>query len=286
MSTIEQWRVRAYDENVNMHFQQMTSRLRDAVRFKPGVRGKAKGFDRLDITEAQDKPARGADVEYQDPEHSRRWAIPMPRFVAVLLDDADEARMLHDPKSEYAMTGAAGCNRKIDSLILTAALGTALSGEEAGSTATFDTTNNQIAHGSTGLSIAKLTSAKEILDANECDEEDRHIVVRARQLKNLLDDTTVTSSDYNSVKALVRGEIDTFLGFKFHRTQLVAHASSIASVVAWQKKAIGLAMVKDLRSRISEIPTKHYSDQIYVDFDAGAVRVFEEGVVEIQCWEA
>jgi hypothetical protein len=54
-----------------------------------------------------------------------------------------------------------------------------------------------------------------LFDDNEVDENDRFALLAPQQLSDLLAVEEVTSSDYNAVKTLVAGQIDTFLGFKF-----------------------------------------------------------------------
>ena len=65
-----------------------------------------------------------------------------------------------------------------------------------------------------------MLDAKKILDENETDpEETRYLVCTANQLSDFLNIAEVKSSDYNSIKALVQGEVDTYLGFKFIRSE-------------------------------------------------------------------
>ena len=77
------------------------------------------------------------------------------------------------------------------------------------------TTTNLVAVGVTNLTIEKLLEAKYMMDANNVPMEGRFWLGHANQQQALLKETEITSSDYNSIKALVRGEVDTFLGFKF-----------------------------------------------------------------------
>ena len=90
--------------------------------------------------------------------------------------------------------------RAIDDLIIAAATGNAVDGD--GSNVALPA-GQKIAHGSAGLTLAKLISAKEILDGNEVDEEDRFFVLGSQQVSNFLNTTEVKSADYNSIKAFV-----------------------------------------------------------------------------------
>jgi hypothetical protein len=109
--------------------------------------------------------------------------------------------------------------------------------------------------------------------------------VTSNQVEALLNDSTLTSADYNTVRALVSGEIDTSVGFKFIRTELLAVASSIRTCIAWTKSAIVLGIGQDVTGRIEERADKNYSTQVFMSMDIGATRLEEVGVVDIQCDE-
>jgi len=114
--------------------------------------------------------------------------------------------MLIDPTSTYARAAAAAIGRAMDDAIITAATGTALTGVSGGTSTTM-LAANQIAHGSAGLTVAKLVSANKVLDNADVDPSiPRYIVVGPEQVEDLLNNSTVTSSDYNSIKALVHGK--------------------------------------------------------------------------------
>ena len=194
--------------------------------------------------------------------------------------------MLIDPTSPYAMNGAYALGRAMDSLIITAALGTALTGENGSTSTAFDTANQQIVVGATGLTIAKLSAAKKILMTNEVDVENDplYIAVTATQLDELLGTTEVTSADFNTVKALVQGTVDSFMGFKFIHTELLGlDGSGDRRCIAWAKSGLHLGMWNDINTKISERADKSYATQVYVKGTFGATRVEEGKVVEIIC---
>lgn len=119
-----------------------------------------------------------------------------------LIDDADKVRMLIDPTSTYARAAAAAIGRSMDDAIITAATGTSLTGK-AGGTSTSMLAANQIANGSADMTIAKLIEAKKILDDGSVDPSiPRHIAVGPDQIEALLNTTSVTSSDFNTVDGL------------------------------------------------------------------------------------
>jgi len=140
---------------------------------------------------------------------------------------------------------------------------------------------------SSGLTIGKLRKAKQILDRNEVDPtERRYIACTAKQITDLLQTTQVTSSDFNTVKALVAGEINTFMGFEFVRTELVrTNASSNRRVACWAQSGLLLAVGSDITVDIGPRRDKRNATQVYVSATFGATRMEEEKVVEIICAE-
>src|SRR5690606_11910239 len=78
----------------------------------------------------------------------------------------------------------------------------------------------KIPHGNAGFTLQKWLQMKEIIDSSDVDpDEPRFLIITAKQVTNVLTTTEIKSADYNSVKALSEGRIDTFLGFKVIRTQ-------------------------------------------------------------------
>jgi hypothetical protein len=277
--------VEQYKSNVFHLAQQKGSKLRDAVRTESIV-GKSHFFERIGSTAAVKRTSRHADTPRVDTPHSRRKVTMDDYDWADLIDDSDKVRLLISPQSEYAKAGAYAMGRTMDDVIIAAATGNAFGGVSGGSTIALPA-GQKIAHGSTGLTIAKLISAKEKLDAANVDpDEARVLVCSAKQISDLLGTTQITSADFNSVKALVQGDIDTFMGFKFIRSErLGLDGNSNRQVLAFTNTSMGLALGKDIQTKISERADKNYSTQVYLCMTIGATRVEDEKVIEIACTE-
>ena len=277
--------VEQYKSNVFHLAQQKGSRLRDAVRTET-VTGKSHFFERIGSVAAQKRTSRHSDTPRMDTPHSRRKVTMDDYDWADLIDNEDKVRMLISPQSEYAMAGAWAMGRAMDDAIISAATGNAFGGVSGGTTVALPAAQ-KIAHGSAGLTLEKLIEAKEILDANDVDpDEPRYCVVTSKQMSNLLNITKVTSADYASVKSLVQGQIDTYLGFKFLRIErLGLDSNSDRQVLAFTQSGIGLAVGQDVNTRISERADKNYATQVFLSMTIGATRVEDEKVVEIACNE-
>lgn len=95
----------------------------------------------------------------------------------------------------------------------------------------------------------------------------------------------MTSADYNTIKALVNGEINTYLGFTWHKSTRLPKSGSIRSCYAWHEAGIGVAIGKEIRPRIDVLPGKNYATQVYICMTIGATRVEEARVVQIDIVE-
>jgi len=275
--------VQQYSANVQMLSQQMGSLLRDKVRLESVV-GKNAFFDQVGSVTAVEKTSRHSDTPQIDTPHARRRVSLADYEFADLIDQQDKVRLLIDPTSSYAQAAAMAMGRAMDDVIISAALGTAFTGE-TGSTSTANA--NTIAHGSAGLTIAKLRSAKETLDLGSVDPSiPRFIIVSPKQITDLLGTTEVTSSDFNTVKALANGEINSFLGFNFIVSNRLSLSGSTRSCIAYAQDGIALAVGKDVQARIDERADKSYATQVYYCMSIGATRMEEAKVVEVQATES
>jgi len=193
--------VNQFSSNVAMLSQQMGSLLRGAVDTE-SVTGEKAYFDQIGEAAAVARTSRHGDTPLVETPHSRRQVSLTTYEWADLIDDADKVRMLIDPTSSYARAAAAAIGRAMDDVIIDALGGTAKTGKE-GATSTAFPAAQKIAHGSAGLTIAKLVTAKKLLDANNVDKSiKRYIVVSPEQIEDLLNSTTVTSADFNTVNTL------------------------------------------------------------------------------------
>lgn len=277
--------VNQFSSNIQMLSQQMGSLLRNAVDVET-VNGEKAFFDQVGSAAAVLRTTRHADTPLIDTPHSRRMVTMSDYEYADLIDDQDKVRLLVDPTSTYARAAAAAMGRAMDDVIIAAALGNSLTGKDGTTSTPFDS-NNQIAVGGAGLTLAKLIEAKEILDSNDVDPSiPRYIAVSPKQITNLLDDPEVTSADYNTVRALVKGELDTYVGFKFVTTnRLGLDGSNDRRCFAWAMDGIKLAVGKEPTARIDERADKSYATQVYYCMSVGATRMEEAKVVEILCDE-
>ena len=269
--------------------QQKNSKLGESVRMEQVNDAKAFHFDRLDSVIMQKAVSRHEDTPLTEVPYSRRRVTFNTFRAADLIDNPDRVKMSKDPTSPTMKTLLMALNRQKDDEIIEAASGNAYSISDAdASTSVALPAAQQIAHASADLTLAKIITAKKtlLLADVDPDAEPLYFCIAPAQLEALLNNTTVTSSDYNSVKALVNGEINTFMGFHFIVSTRLAVASNIRKCLAWAKSGIGLAMNGSAKSRITERSDKNYSTQVFIEASMGATRIEDEKVVEVSCDES
>jgi hypothetical protein len=278
--------VQQYSANIQMLSQQMGSLLRDKVRLE-SINGKNAFMDQVGSVTAVKRTSRHSDTPQIDTPHARRRVSLVDYEFADLIDEQDKVRLLIDPTSSYAQAAAMAMGRAMDDVVITAALGTAHTGE-TGSTSTVLPAGQKIVEsGTAGLTIAKLRTTKEKFDLASVDPSiPRFIIVSPRQINDLLGTTEVTSSDFNTVKALANGEINSFLGFNFIVSNRLSIASSKRLCIAFAQDGITLAVGKDVQARIDERADKSYATQVYYCMSIGATRMEEEKIVSIEAHEA
>jgi hypothetical protein len=281
--------------------QQKGSRLQPTVRNET-QNGESAFYDRLGAATAQLKVSRHADTPQIDSAHSRRRVTLSDYEWADLIDKEDLRRLLQDPAGPYAQAAVWALGRAKDDVIIAAADGSAYGGVAGATTVAHPNSQKFAFNDGTnfdGCNVDGLRAIKRILDGNDVDESiPRHGVLNALALENLLGETEVTSADFNTVRALVMGELDTYMGFKFHRTErLLAQtdalsASPTTGAVGSGSSVIGhrrclfyaqdgllLAMADDVQVEIDRRNDKSYATQVYASMGLGATRMEEEKVV-------
>ena len=281
--------VEQYSSNVSMLAQQMGSKLRGAVDVET-IRGKNAFFDQIGATAAVVRSTRHGSTPQIDTPHSRRRVSLADYEWADLIDDLDKVRMLTDPTSNYAKAAAAAMNRSIDDVIITALNASADTGVAGGTAVPLPSTSKfATSDQSDGLTVAKLLQSKYFLDNGNVDPSiKRYFVCGPKQIQDLLNTTEVKSSDYNTVKALAEGSINSFLGFEFimsTRLNMDGTHTDDRLCFAFTQDAVKLAIGADVKAKITERDDKSYATQVYYSMALGATRMEEEKVFQVPCDE-
>lgn len=307
--------VNAFNSNVFLLSQQMESRLSPFARMET-QKAEAEFYDYYDETaEPTERVNKYADIQAGETNRNRRMVTIVDYDKAEYVSHVDKLRMIHDPQDPITKAFAAAFGRKIDRILIDGLLGTAYEGKQGQTAVSLPNSQKVVAFDGTttsgvGLNIKTLRAIKKKFAQNEAvrDGEELVLAVTAEEIDSLLGQTEVTSADYNSVKALVNGVVDTFMGFRFIRTELIPRPAANVTYtitngvfgagtgtvtaakgrrcIAFVKGAVLFASAESMTTLIDRLATKGDVIQIYSKMTVGATRLEDKKVVEVITSEA
>jgi hypothetical protein len=259
-----------FDAEVKHAFQ-TAGKLRGAVRLRTGVVGDTYNFRTMGKGLANQKASQ-TDVTPMDITHAKVPATLQNWVAGEYTDIFDAQEVNFDERRELAETIAGAMGRRADQLVVDAL--------SAGST---------ISHGSTGLTVAKLTTASKTLNDNGVPATDRILLTSAEGIEDLLGEEKATSADYATLRALMSGEINTFMGFNVIMMETraeggLAKSGSTRDCFAFHKSSIGCAIGLDISTEVNYIPEKT-SWLSLGKYKAGAVTIDSAGIVKVEITE-
>lgn len=235
-----------------------------------------------------------ADTKATELEHTSRWLTGRTYDCAILVDRLDTLKMIYDPTSPYTERMREAAARKYDQIIMDSFYADAKAGKTGDTVVTFPA-GNIIAHGGTGLTVAKLRSLRKMMKKKFVDFRTMRpiIAVTAEEVDDLLGETTIQSVDFNSVKPLVDGEVTSFMGFNFmpyedngdDRIYQYVSGTVVRRLPAWVPDGMHFGVWDDLTIIINNRPDKNNIKQIHGEFTAGATRVNEDNVFAVEAKE-
>jgi hypothetical protein len=270
--------VTLFDAEVKQAYQGV-AQLVPAVRQRRGVEGSTVKFPKVGKGVATARVPQ-SDITPMNVGFSTVTCTLSDWNAAEYSDIFSQQKVNFDERNELVKVVANAIGRRQDQLILDA----------LGASSTSLVVTEDEGGTDSGLNVAKLRAAKKELDKNNVPMDNRHIIIHANSLASLLGETSVTSADFNTVRALVSGELNTFLGFTFHTIGDRAEgglpvATSERKLWAFHRDAIGYAEGIAPRTEINYIPEKT-SWLVNAVFSAGAIAIDAEGIVEIQTTDA
>lgn len=301
--SIDEAFVQQYKNNLYMLAQQKGSKLRKVCR-EETVTGEYAWVERIGLAEAQEITTRHGDTPIMDTPHTKR-RIDMRDFEwADLIDDLDKVKMLIDPTSPYVQTAVYALGRQMDREILRAIFGTAY--DKAGSSTLSYASGECRCIGADGAletagsaltastqiaaNVELLALCKYILDAADIDPDlKRFIICHPSMIRQLLMQTEIASADYDTVRALANGQLNSYMGFEFIVTTQINTVGGttygpaygcdsgtdtdeihFAAVTAG---SVVLGVASDIKASIDKRPDKRNAMQVYASLSGGAVRV-------------
>lgn len=270
--------VTLFDAEVKQAYQGQRL-LAGLVRERQNVEGSTVKFPKIGKGSATLRVPQ-TDVTPLNITYSQVTATMSDYNAAEYSDIFHQAKVNFDERRELVQVVSGSIGRRMDQLVLDA----------LAASSTSLTVSNDIGGTDTNLNLTKLRNAKRLLDKNNVPMDGRCFLVSASGLESLLGETSITSADFNSVRALVSGEIDTFLGFKFtmigDRSEggLAIDGSLDRVCFAYHRDAVGFGIGMNMKTEINYVPEKT-SYLVNGMFSAGAIAIDDEGIVKITCRE-
>lgn len=209
---------------LELKLQQKTSLLRG--RCAEGNHAGAKmasPIQQLGAMQMKTPEGRFAPKVHEAQDYTRRWIVPIDKEGDQLVDNFDALKTPIDPKSQLVSRASSACARQWDDELIRAMTATSTIGTDAGSLTTeaWDTTNFQVAadfgaSASVGLTVAKLSEARRILQHYHAfdDEPDATLVIGSQQEADFRNQAQVVSSDFNrNGGVLESGKVVRYMGF-------------------------------------------------------------------------
>jgi hypothetical protein len=274
--------VTLFDSEVKQAYQAQRA-LAGLVRERTNVEGSTVKFPKIGKGTASVRVPQ-TDVVPLNVTYAQVTATMTDYIAAEYSDIFNQQRVNFNERQELVQVVSGAIGRRMDQVIIDSLIAASSTGTVANTIQNDGTTGT-----ATDLNVGKLRAAKKILDAKNVPMEGRTIVLHANNLSALLGLTSVTSSDFNTVKALVTGEVDTFLGFKFvtigdRDEGGLPKSSADRTVFAFHRDSVGMAIGLNQTSRVDYIAEKT-SFLVASMFSAGSVAIDSEGIVKITCAE-
>jgi len=258
--------------------------LRNAVRMRTNVEGSTVKFPKIGKGTAQVRTPQ-TDVVPLNTSFSTVTATMTDYIAAEYSDIFDQQKVNFDERQELAQVVGKAIARREDQIIIDVM-------EAASPGATI--ANTVVTSGSataSDLNIGKIIAAKKALDAANVPPQDRHAVIHANNLAGLLGDERAISGDFQNIKALVAGELNTMMGFQFHivgtrdEGGLAIDGSSDRNTFFFHKSAIGCGVGIPPKVEVNYVPEKT-SFLVSAMYSAGAVAIDTAGLIKVTCRES
>lgn len=283
--------VTQFDTMTKQDYQSMGV-LRGCFRIRNGVKGEKATFNRMGKGQANERTAPSSDVISMNVDHNKVECTLTDWEASEYTDIFKQKEVLPDEVSELSTTIKGAIGRRRDQIAINA-----LNAETYAASPTTGQgklVGTDVGGTGTNMNIDKLLAIKAYMDRKAIPKEGRYIAIHPEGMTGLLNETQVTSSDYNTVQALVRGEINTFLGFTFidvpdmeegglphNGTGVFPTTGDVVSGFAWHKDSVGEAVGIEMQTSVDWVPHKK-SYLSSGDFKGGAVVIDVTGVIKVQ----
>lgn len=266
-----------FSDNIMMLARQRASKLMGKVMLKPSVKGDKFTQERIGKWTMSSKAQGVVSTPTGDPGYSRRTCSMVTKHNARQLAADEDLKTVVEVTSPWVTAAVAAYGDEIDKAVVAALGGNAYSGVDGGTAVALPAEQKLATVAGEVLDSDFIISVKTIHDKNNIPAENRICVINPEDLNEMLRDTKITSSDYSTVKALVKGEIQSWMGYEFVSTTNITKGTCYF----YHRDSVVLGLNEQPKVKIDVRADLSYANQIYYELNLGATRLEEEGVVEV-----
>ena len=222
----------------------------------------------------------GSPIPLQNPTRqavtvtSRDWVVQEASNVFM------QAKVNFDEVGEISKSIVMSIKRRVDQLVIDA----------LNASTTTLTVANDISGTPRDLTVDAIRQAAFLLSRENVPMEGRTLLIHASGLKSLLGDDKATSADFVNVKALMTGEVNTFMGFRVVTLGDIVEGGlpktgANRTCFAFYQQALGAIASMDLSTRVDFDPrlASYVATAMY---SGNAVAIDNSGIVKITTQEA
>jgi hypothetical protein len=190
-------------------------------------------------------------------QHSKVICTPTDWVVSDMTDILAQAQVPYDEIRALSETFAMAASRRMLQMLIEALVAAALP----------KTIAKNITGAADGLNMAMIRKATKLLNQDGVPPEDRIFMAHTNGIHYFTGETQVASSDFNAMRVLNKGQMDSYYGFNFFEVPDLPELSTSGGTGGlplsagdrtnffWQKQAVGLAVRMDPMIRTDYDPS-------------------------------
>jgi len=292
-----------YDDEWKLGLQQLSSRL-DSFVDTEVIHGEGKRYQRLDSFEARQITTRFGDTNPDDIAIEFRHLFVGFKEVAHIVDrrEAMQLGSVGSPHSAILRNQLSAAGRDMDSTLINGIIGSVQSGKTGGTSIAlpagqaigvqFVDSGTPANSGMTFAKLLEISTRFGLAQVTGQDVENQSqgcVVLTHRQVKDLLLEQKLTSSDYG-IQRLTDGQVVHAFGLaiKVVAPDVLPYNSStdVRTCVAFARRSVVFGMAESPQSWVDVLPSKRHDVQLRTEWGWGATRLEDEGVITIACDES
>lgn len=289
-----------YSDEWRLGLQQLTSRLDSYVNTEV-IHGESKRFQKIAPVTARQITTRFGDTNPDDLEIEFRHLYVNFKDSAHILDrrEAMQLGAVGSPHSQVLRLQLAAAGRDRDKTLIDAIRGTVQSGKTGGTAITLPAGQKIAVDFSTSgtnsnltfkkiLEVSRMFGVAEVTGQDTENQSAATIICSHNQIASLLKEPQFTSSDYSEIRRLHTGQVINLMGIAIKAVSpalLPTVAGNIRNCYAFARNSVVFGIAENPQAWVDELPTKRHDVQLRTEWGWGALRLDDEGVIEIPCDE-